>query len=315
MDDFKNFKETSLPLKEEFYSKLNFQEASEKDFEFALKVWKEFSIKDMGEYHDLCLKTDALLLTDVFEQFRKTCLQNYELHPCWFYTAPGLSWDALLKHSKAELELLTDPDMLLFFEKGTRGGKSTVTKRFAKANNKYLEEWNPEESSKFLVYLDANALYAWAMTRPLPVGDFSWTNSDKLENWEKIPCVIEDRQIYLDLEYPEELQDLHNDYPLAPESLEKNKVWKLIPNLNDKEQYILHERNLELHLSLGMRLKKIHRGIKFREEAWMRSYIEKNTVLRMKANSKFEKVFFKLLNNSVFGKTMENIRKQLTFTS
>ena len=114
--------------------------------------------------------------------------------------------------------------------------------------------------------------------------------------------------IEVDLEYPDELHDFHNDYPLGPESLEKNKVWKLISNLNDKEHYILHKRNLELFLELF-----IHRGIKLREEAWMRSYIEKNTVLRMNAKKKkkFEKDFFKLLNNSVFRETMENVQKRV----
>ena len=112
-NSFERFEEDSLLSKEDFYSQLSFQEISEKDFEFAQKIWKEFSIKDMGEYHDLYLKTDVLLLTDVFEQFRKTCLEHYELDPCWLYTAPVLAWDALLKHSKADLKLLTDPDMLL----------------------------------------------------------------------------------------------------------------------------------------------------------------------------------------------------------
>ena len=107
----------------------------------------------MGEYHDLYLQTNVLLLADVFEQFRKACLEHYDLDPAWYYTAPGLAWDVLLKHSEAELELLTDPDMLLMFKQGKRGGISTITHRFARANNKYMgKEFNPEEPSKFLCY-------------------------------------------------------------------------------------------------------------------------------------------------------------------
>ena len=115
----------------------------------------------------------------------------------------------------------------------------------------------------------------------------------------------------MDLEYPRGLHDLHNDYPLAPERLKINNVEKLIPNLWDKEKYIVHHENLKLHLELGLKVKKIHRGIKFREEPWMRSYIELNTDLRTKGTNDFEKDFFKLMNNSVFGKTMENIRNRV----
>ena len=129
---------------------------------------------------------------------------------------------------------------------------------------------------------------------------------EKPENWREFPCVLE-----VDLEYPKELHDSHNDYPLAPESLEIGKVKKLAPNLKNKEKYILHRKNLKLYLSLGMRLLRVHRGIRFKEEAWMKSYIEKNTALRIKAKNSFDKDFFKLMNNSVFGKTMKNIRKRV----
>ena len=157
-----------------------------------------------------------------------------------------------------------------------------------------------------MTYLDANNLYGWAMMKPLPVGDFHWMNKEELLNWKDYPCVLE-----VDLEYPVELQDLHNDYPLAPERLKVNKVEKLIPNLWDKKKYVLHCKNLKLYLGLGLKLQKIHRGIKFREEPWMKSYIGLNTDLRTKGKNDFEKDFFKLMNNSVFGKTMENIRNRV----
>ena len=160
--------------------------------------------------------------------------------------------------------------------------------------------------SKYLAYLDANNLYGWAMMKPLPAGDFKWMDEKELGHWEDFPCILE-----VDLEYPRGLHDLHNDYPLAPERLKINNVEKLIPNLWDKKKYIVHHKNLELYLELGLKVKKIHRGIKFREEPWMRSYIELNTDLRTKGKNDFEKDFFKLMNNSVFGKTMENIRNRV----
>jgi len=115
------------------------------------------------EYHDPYMKLDVLLLTDVFENFRSVCLKNYGLDPCWYFTAPGLVWDACLKKTDVKLELLNDVDMLLMIEKGIRGGVSMIPKRYAKANNKYMKDFNLEEESKFIQYLHANNLYGWAM--------------------------------------------------------------------------------------------------------------------------------------------------------
>ncbi|XP_072022976.1 uncharacterized protein [Amphiura filiformis] len=264
-------------------------------------------MKTMREYHDLYLKSDVLLLADVFENFRKVCLKNYELDPCWYYTAPGLSYDAMLKTTGVKLELLTDYDMAMMIEKGIRGGVSMISTRHSKANNKYMgSDFDSTQKSKFIQYLDANNLYGWAMSQPLPVGDFKWMTSKQLDSWGETPCILE-----VDLEYPKELHDHHNDYPLAPERLLVNKVEKLIPNLNNKKKYVVHHEALKQYLELGLKLTKIHRGIKFREEAFMKSYIDKNTRLRTKAKSEFEKDFFKLMNNSVFGKTMENIRNRV----
>ena len=140
MSKIEKFSETQLPPKEDFYSKLNDCGVSDDDYNHAKKVWKEFGIKNLGEYHDLYLQSDVLLLADVFEEFRNVCIENYSLDPAWYYTSPGLSWDALLKHSGVRLELLTDPDMLLMFEKGIRGGVSMIPNRFGKADNKFMEK-------------------------------------------------------------------------------------------------------------------------------------------------------------------------------
>jgi len=142
-----------------------------------------------------------------------------------------------------------------------------------------MKAFNLEES-KFIQYLDANNLYGWAMSQSLPVSNFKWMTESHLENWREIPCILE-----VDLEYPKELHDLHNDYPLAPERIVVNKVEKLISNLWDKNKCVLHHRNLKQYLEMGMNLMKIHRGISFAEDAWLKPYIELNTKLRTEASS------------------------------
>ena len=259
----------------------------------------------MRGYYDLYLESDVLLLADVFENFRNVCLKNYKLDPAWYYTSPGIAWDVALKMTGVELELLTDPDMLLMIEKGVRGGISMISKRHGKANNKYMgEEYDPSQPSKYITYLDANNLYGWAMSKPLPISNFKWMKN--LNNWRNRPCILE-----VDLEYPEELHDLHNEYPVAPESLNVGNVDKLIPNLMNKERYIIHRDNLLFYESLGLKISKVHRGIAFKESPWLKEYIDLNTGLRAEATNTFEKDFFKLMNNSVFGKTMENIRNRV----
>ena len=264
-------------------------------------------MKTMREYHDVYLKSDVLLLADVFENFRKVSIQNYDLDPCWYYTAPGLSYDAMLKTTGVTLELLTDIDMAQMIEKGIRGGVSMISTRHSQANNKYMgSDYDPSKPSKYIQYLDANNLYGWAMSQKLPIGNFRWMTRKQLDKWFEYPCILE-----VDLEYPQELHDLHDDYPLAPERLIVDKVEKLIPNLNSKEKYVIHHEALKQYLELGLKLVKVHRGIKFREEDFMKSYIDKNNKLRAKAKDEFEKNFFKLMNNSVFGKTIENIRNRV----
>ena len=156
MSDFKKFKENQLPPKEAFYLRLNDSHISDEDYHHAERVWNEFEIENLGEYHDLYLKSDVLLLTDVFEEFRNVCLDNYDLNPAWYFTAPGLAWDAALKMTGVDLELLTDVDMLLLFERGTHGGISMISNHFGRANNKYMgEDYDRTKSSKFIQYLDA----------------------------------------------------------------------------------------------------------------------------------------------------------------
>ena len=316
MDNIEKLKDSKPPPQKAFYSKLTGKGINNYNYNHVLNVWETWKMKTFKEYLELYNVTDVLLLADVFENFRDICLKNYGLDPVYYYTAPGLAWDAMLKMTKINLELLSNIDMLLMIEKGIRGGISIISNRYGKANNKYMTHFNQKEISKYLMYLDANNLYGWAMSQKLPVHSFKWMTDKEIKNlfkvqvvqfWERTPCILE-----VDLTYPEELHDLHNDYPLCPERVECDKgVKKLIPNLRNKNNYVVHYKTLMQYLSLGMELKKIHRGIKFIESDFLKPYIDKNTNLRTQAKNNFEKDFFKLMNNSVFGKTMENIRNRV----
>ena len=304
-------KETKLPSKEDFYSKLYDEEISDEDYEHALKVWNTFNRQTIQDYHKLYLKTDVLRLADVFENFRKTCLKHYKLDPCHYYTAPGLAWDACFKETKQEIELLKDYDMLMFFEQGKRSGISHISKRYAEANNKYMKDFDESKPSTFIQYLDANNLYGWAMTQKLPTHGFKWIDVDipKVQKLLEKKGTNQGFIFEVDLDYPSTLWKTHNDYPLAPERIKIDKVDKLICSFLPKKNYVLHYKNLKQYLKEGMILKKVHRGLKFYQSPWMEPYIRKNTDLRKEAKNAFEKDFFKLMNNSVFGKTIENIRK------
>ena len=307
MDSLEKLKETTLPPKEAFYSRLNDGGISDEDYTHAQNVLKTFKMKYFKDYHELYNKVNVLLLADVFENFRNISLKNYELDPAHYYTAPGLTWDAALKVTDVSLELLSDEDMLSMWEEGIRGGVSMISNRYAKANNKYMDdEFNSNEPSTYKQYLDANNLYGWAMSKALPTHGFKWMKDNELETWELHSCILE-----VDLEYPKELHDLHNDYPLAPKQIKVNKTEKLIPNLWDKKNYTIHYENLKQCLNLGLKITNIHRGLKFKESLWLKKYIALNTDLRTKATNVFEKEQYKLMNNAFFGKTMENIRNRV----
>ena len=212
----------------------------------------------------------------------------------------------MLKITKVELELLSDVDMMLMLRQGIRGGVAMVSNRFSQANNKYMgDAYDCSKPSKYIQYVDVNNLYGWVMSKPLPTCGFKWMTED-INNWRNVPCILE-----VDLEYPEDLHDLHNDYPLAPENIIVGRISKLVPNLRSKQKYVIHYEALKQCERLGLKITKIHRGITFKESAWLKEYIDLNTDLRKKAKSDFEKDFFKLMNNSVFGKTMENIENRV----
>ena len=189
------------------------------------------------------------------------------------------------------LKLLKDEDMYLFFEEGIRGGISTITNRYAKANNKYMgDQYDPREPITFIPYLDANSLCGWAMCQPLPVGGFEWLTKEEIGTMTRDHSKIKSCTLQVDLEYPKELHDLHSDYLLAPEFVIVNGTSKLIPNPNSKKNYVLHYENLKLLLKNGLKLTKIHRGIEYRESTFLIKYIDSNTDSRKNAKRTFATV-------------------------
>ena len=171
--------EEPLPPIEAFYNKLNMSKISGNNYQHVQQVWEEFGISNLGDYHDLYLRTDVVLLTNIFEAFRDTCLKHYSLDPVHFYMAPGLAWKACLRKTRVRLELLSNPNMLLMFERGIRGGITQAVHCYAAANNKYMGDlYDPNKESRYLQYLDANNLYGWAMSQLLPTGNFRWVNID-----------------------------------------------------------------------------------------------------------------------------------------
>ena len=177
-------------------------------------------MKNMGDYQDHYLKKDVLFLADFFEKFISTCLKYYELDPCHYFSAPGLSWDAMLKMTGVKLEKVSDIDQYLFIEKGTRGGVSYIAKKCAKASNKYMCDYDSNKQSTFISYLDKNNLYGWAMSEYRPYGEFEWLkNVDKLDimsinKKSRVRYILE-----VDLKYPNELHELHNIIHLFQKNL------------------------------------------------------------------------------------------------
>ena len=328
------FLETSLPERHNFFNVLTQQHISDEDWEFVNNVWDEFELNNLGELHDLYVAVDTLILADAMNNFREECYENFQLEVLHYYTLPGLSWDACLRITKAELENIKDLNMYLMIERGIRGGISVISHRHSEANHSQLADYDPDMPDKHILFVDSNNLYGWSMVQKLPYNNFRWMSKEELEldieafdsNGDE-GCFLE-----VDLLIPETIHDLTSDYPLAPEhaTIDDSMISpfsrsvrearggpqnfessKLAPNLLPKQKYVVHIKNLQFYLSKGAVVTKLHRGILFHQRAWMEPYIMFNTIERQLATTESKKAFHKLLNNSCFGKTMENKRKHI----
>jgi hypothetical protein len=318
-NSFERLKETSLPDISSFFSKLTGKTISQEDYEHAQRVWRSFDCRNLGEYSDLYLKTDVCLLADVFENFRDTCLFHYALYAAQYYTTPGLAYDAALKMSRVELELITDYDKFLLIESGIRGGSVQCVMRHCEANNSSCKNYDSKQEKSHILYVDSNNLYGHSMVQKLPVGGFKWVDPSMFTE-ESIMALCDDSDIgYIfqdSMEYPKELHDLHIDLHFCPEfkAPPGKKQKKLLTTLDDKNHYVIHYRSLKQALSHGLKLKKIHRVIQFNQSDWLEGYVIKNTKLRKDAKNDFERTLLKWLVNAVFGKSMERVRDRKIFT-
>lgn len=299
------------------------------EYERGLSNWTAMGCLTLRDYLQVYLTADVKLLTDVFENFRTTALDFYRLDPCHYVSLPAMAWDAMLLMTGVQLDLTTDADIYAMLEKGKRGGVSFIGHRHAKANNRYMgDSFDASKPESYMMYLDANNLYGWAMCQHLPIGEYEWVEMTAEQLLAADPEGEFGYIAEVDMEYPRELHRNHQLLPLMPESRAvddselsdyqlgfnaNNKNEKLISSLNDKTAYVSHYRNIRQAVSLGMRVKAVHRVIKFRQSQWLAPYIQFNNAQRIKARNDFEKDFFKLCNNAVFGKTMEDVRGRLKF--
>ena len=274
------------------------------------------------------MKSDVALLADVFESFRNLFKKTYDLDPCHYYSAPNISWDAMLKTTKIELDLLSDIDILLFCEEAIRGGLNGIgEKRYLKANNAYLPDFEPDKPSNFGLFLEVVNLYGGTMMKPMPTGGFKWIE----KSLEEVLATTDESNIgyfvMVDLKYSKELHDEHNDFPLASGKMKitndclssyqksfnqpENPTKKLMETLYDKQNYVCHYSLLKFFVEQGLQVENLNCVLQFDQSKFMKPYIEMNTKLCQQPGlSDFAKNFFKLLNYACFGKTMENLRRR-----
>ena len=334
MDSAEKLDHEGLPEMEHFYSALRKEGIDEEGYAHARNVYEKLECRTFRDYHTTYLKCDVLLLADVFENFRKTCMNYYGMDPANYLSAPSLAWDAMLRMTGIELELISNPEILDIVEKQKRGGLCFVgSKRHVKANNRDVEGYDAEKPENYLMYWDANNLYGWAMSQPLPYKNLRLRDDVLLE---EILGTADDAEtgfiVECDLHFPKEIHDKLKEFPPCPESLnipesmlstyqketaKQNNMkfsktsTKLVSHLMDRKGYCIDYRNLKYVSDLGVQITKIHRVVSYSQKAWLKPYIDFNTDKRKEAKNEFEKDFFKLMNNAVFGKTMENVKNRI----
>ena len=326
--------EKSLPSREAFTSQLRGgEEISLEDYDHAVEVWNAFRMKSMKDYLNLYCILDTLLLADCFEEFRNMSLQHFELDPVHYHTAPSLAWAAALLTTKVELDVIQDVEMLNFLDRALLGGYSAVHHQYSKANNPGMHDYDKKRPVCTICCLDANNLYGFCMCDYLPTGNFRWIDlkqDDRFRDVKSIQAFPPNgpTSVFLevDLNYPSTLHEAHNDLPLAPEKIKVTRAHvssfqtelaeklglnlggeKLVTQLTSKTKMVLHLKNLQQYLRLGLELTKIHRVLEFDQSQWLKPYIEKNIQGRREATCQHMKNFFKLMINSIYGKCVEDV--------
>ena len=320
----------TLPPLEKFYNKLTEKNITKEDYEHAKKIYKLFNCKTFLDYTLIYLATDVYLLCDCFELFRKNTMINSGLDAAKFVTKHSLNFQEYLLYSREKISLLTDRTMLEFIQKGIRGGFSVINQKLCLANNEFCGQlYDSSKPKSYMLYLDANNLYSKALSYRLAFSGYEWLSQDEMEKIDFATLSPEDDIGYIvevDLIYPEKIHDQTADFPFCLEKMIikeemlssysrdlKNKLGvrystcpKLVGTLYDKKKYIIHSRLLSFFLNNGMKLTKVHRALKFYQKEWLKGYMDKNTKMRQKSDSKIMRDFYKLKNNSIYGKLLQS---------
>ena len=324
-----------LPSREDFFDELTQTECSEEKYRSAQEAWSLLKCHTFKDYMLNYLKLDVFQLADVFETFRELTLREDGLDPAYYFTLPGLSWDSAFKMTGISVDLISNADTYCFIEDGIRGGMTFVNEHHAVANNPRIGQVRDDEPLVDLLYVDANNLYGNALSMKLPQSDFQWVDDpDSIDvlNFDYDGDV--GHLFEVDLDYPAEIQDKTIDLPFAPEKMTipescltdfmkqqwtalnggKEKVYrgtsKLMLTHWDKKNYIVHGKLLQFYLRHGLIISKVHRVLQFHQAAFFEPFISYNSKRRAEATNSFEKDYYKLKNNCLFGKTMENVRKR-----
>lgn len=338
LNSTEKLKYPGLPPQEAFFNVLTDQGISDDDYQHALKVFDVFKCKDFEDYLTLYVRLDTLLLTDIFETWRKMCFNNYGLEIVKYVSLPSYAFDVLLKMTGVELELISSIDIFNFINSSVRGGQCNATHRYGVANNKYLKDYDPRKPDEYILHYDVTNLYGTVMCQsPIPLSHFRWLSDKEIDNF-NIYNLNPDGEIgyfvEVSLEYPESIHDLTSDFPFCPQQTEVPPSWwsdytakiaetykhpvrtggtKLLATLMDKDHYVVHYSLLQFYLSHGMVLKKIYRVLSFKQSKWMKKYILFNTEKRKKAESKFEQDLYKLMINAVFGFSLMSHKNRIDF--
>ena len=343
-DSLSRLQESCLPPIAAFKDDLTKSDCSQEDYLHAKKAWSEFGCRTFKDYLLAYLELDVYLLADVFEAFRTLCRAEDGLDPVHFISLPGLTYDSAFKYTGETIHLLQDIDMYRLFERGVRGGLTFVNRHRAQA--RLPELGNNREGNVHLCYIDENNLYGSSLCKPLPHSEFTWLSQEDLEYFSNPTHILnlEDEGDWgylfeVDLDYPSELHAQTSDFPLAPESgyvssdmfspfmtayysdlckeravCEKYRpTRKLLLTQYSKQEYVVHYCILKFYLKMGLGLRKVRQGIRFRQKRWLEPYIKYNSEKRAHARNSFEKDFYKLKNNALFGKTMEDVRKRIVY--
>lgn len=314
---FDVFEETDFPPIEAFYNSLGGSSITEEQYSHAVSVFNSLDDRTLGGYLDYYLFCDVCLLEDIIEHFRDTSLKNFGLDPVFFYTLAGFSFDAMLQHIDQKIYLIQDLNMSILLRNNIRGGIACSMLRFSESNNEYMPGGlDIKKPPNYIAYVDANGLYTYTMINfKLPIGEFEFLEGEAFEEISKSFMDVSETAdfgyfLLVDVIYPEELHNLHNDLPLMPEKMRVGKVSKLVPNLYHKKDYCCHYLVLQQALRFGLKLKKIHKIIKFRQSFWLRSYISHCAELRKNPlNTSFQKKMLKEAANVVFGKCIQSVDK------